>query len=71
MRDETLIKKAHEIYLKESREEVNRLIASGALVNYREFSYEQFLDAGCNPENPWYSMFNKKFDHFFEKAKNE
>lgn len=70
MNDETLLRKAYEIYVTEGRKEADELVASGALVNYREFSYDQFLDAGCNPENPWYNMFNKKFDQFFEKAKN-
>lgn len=70
MNDETLLKKAYEIYVTEGRKEVDELASSGVLVNYREFSYDQFLDAGCNQENPWYNMFNKKFDQFFEKAKN-
>ena len=66
-----ILKHAYDIYIKESRDEVDSLIRGGAFVNYREFSYEQFLDAGFNEKNPWYQMFHTKFDYFFEKARKE
>lgn len=70
MNDEALLKKAYEIYVTEGRKEANELVASGALVNYREFPYNQFVDAGTNPENPWHDWFKKNFDYLLEKAKN-
>lgn len=66
-----LYKKAYEIYLTESRKEYNDLVSSGALVNYRQFSIEQFIDAGTNKENPWFQMFSKKFDLYLNKAQND
>ena len=63
------IKKAYEIYLIESRKEYDELVSSGALVDYCEFSLEQFIEAGTNKENVWYQMFSKKFDLFLQKAK--
>ena len=64
------IKKAYEIYLIESRIEYDELVSSGALVNYREFSLEQFIEAGTNKENAWYQMFSKKFNLYLNKAQN-
>jgi hypothetical protein len=65
------IKKAYEIYLTESRKEYDDLVSSGALVNYRKFSLEQFIEAGTNKENVWYQMFSKKFDLYLNKAQND
>jgi hypothetical protein len=68
---ESILKHAYDIYIEESRKEVDDLVSGGALVNYREFSYEQYLDAGLDENNPWFPMFRTKFIYFFEKAKKE
>lgn len=67
---EEITKRAYEIYLTESRKEVDALIRQGCFVNYREFSYEQFLNAGCDKNNPWFSMFSSKFNQYFEAARS-
>lgn len=71
MYKEEICQKAYNIYLIEGRKEADDLFKNGCMVNYREFTYQQFLEAGCDPENPWFTMFSEKFDYYFNKATNE
>jgi hypothetical protein len=69
--NEKLIEKAYQIYLEEGRKEYDELVSSGSLVNYREFPYQTFKDAGTNPKNIRHSSFVNKFNYYIEKAKIE
>ena len=71
MSKEKTIKNAYDLYVKEGREEADRLVSEGCLVNYREFSYNDFVEVGSNPEHRWYFMFPNEFKELFNNIKDE
>ena len=58
------IKEAYELY-KEGHKDVDRLFKY--MVNYREFSYEEFIEVGSDKEHRWYFMLPEKFKKLFNK----
>ncbi len=61
----TNIKEAYDLYVKESREEADRLFNQGCMVNYREFSYQDFVEVGSDKQHRWYCFFPEKFKQVF------
>jgi hypothetical protein len=50
---------------KEGHKDVDRLFKY--MVNYREFSYEEFIEVGSDKEHRWYFMLPEKFKKIFNK----
>jgi hypothetical protein len=68
---EKLIREAYDKYVKEGREEADRLFDQGCMVNYREFSYEDFVEVGSNPEHRWRFLFPEEYRELFNTFKDE
>lgn len=67
---EELIKESYDKYVKEGREEADRLFDQGCMVNYREFTYEQFVEVGNNPNHRWYFLFPEEYKELFNTLKD-
>jgi hypothetical protein len=68
MLNKEIIKTAYDLYIKEGREEADRLFEQGCMVNYREFSYEDFIEVGSDKEHRWYFLFPEKYKELFDKS---